>query len=266
KEQGELYIFRLDAHLQRLFRSMKMMRLESPYTIDEYKEHLLELVRANELREDLHIRVQVLAEEDNGGLASTSPVGVAMAAMPMGRYVEKEGEHCCVSSWLRIADHTLPPRIKCIANYHNSRLALLQAKVDGYDNAILLNSSGKVTEGPGYNLFIVRDGIPTTCPTTCGILEGVTRATLIDLFCELHNRPVVEREIDRTELYVADEAFFCGTAAEVIPILSIDRYKLSDGRPGPLTKLIRQSYFDVAMGKVPYHNEWRTPTYSSRRS
>jgi branched-chain amino acid aminotransferase len=263
EDQGELYIFRLSDHLKRLFRSMKIVRMESPYTLDEFEGHLLELIRRNDLREDLHIRIQVLVEEDNGGLASAGPIGVAIAAMPLERYVEKKGVHCCVSSWMRIADYCFPPRVKCIANYHNARLALLQARVDGYDDAILLDHNGKVTEGPGYNLFIVRDGVPTTCPTTSGILEGVTRATLIELFRELHRLPVVEREIDKTELYIAEEAFFCGSGAEVIPIFSIDRHRLSDGKLGPLTNLIRKSYFDVVRGRISYRDEWLKPTYSS---
>jgi branched-chain amino acid aminotransferase len=263
EEQGELYIFRLRDHLERLFRSIKIVRMESPYTLDEFEEHLVELIRRNELREDLHIRIQVLVEEDNGGLASTGPIGVAMAAMPLGRYVGKKGLHCCVSSWVRIADDSFPARVKCIANYHNARLALLQARVDGYDDAILLDRNGKVTEGPGYNLFIVRDGVLTTCPTTYGILEGVTRATLMELFRELYNLPVTEREIDKTELYIAEEAFFCGSGAEVIPIFSIDRHRLSDDKPGPLTSLIRKSYYDIVRGKNPYRDEWLKPIYSS---
>jgi branched-chain amino acid aminotransferase len=261
-ELAELFVFRLDEHLRRLSMSMRIVRMESPYTEEELKSQLLNLIKHNDLHEDLHIRIQVFVEAENGALSSTEPIGVTIAAMPHGRYVEKQGIHCCVSSWTRISDDSCPPRVKCIANYHNARLALLQAQVDGYDDAILLDSQGKVTEGPGYNLFVVRDGIPTTCPTTSAILEGITRATLIELFHEVHDMSVVEREIDKTELYIAQEAFFCGSGAEVIPIYSVDRHTLSDGGPGPYTSLIRKTYFDVVRGKLRYREEWLTPVYA----
>ncbi len=156
----------------------------------------------------------------------------------------------------------MPPRIKAAANYHNGRLAFIQAKLDGYDGVILLDRAGKVTEGPTSCLFIVRGGEVITPPLTCGILESITRETLVELFQEAHGIRVQEREVDRTELYLADEAFFCGTGAEITPIASIDRHMLSDGKPGPLTRAIRETYLSLTRGFDPAHSEWRTPVYA----
>ena len=187
-----------------------------------------------------------------------------MAAIPMGRYDPlgmSEGLRVAVSPWRRLGDDTMPPRVKSIANYQNSRLALLDAKAAGFQDAILLDSRGKVTEGPGYNIFVVRAGQVLTPPVTHGILEGVTRDTLIRLFAEKHRTPVVEREIDRTELYVSDEVFFCGSGKEVTPIGSIDHRPVGDGGIGPLTAAIRDTYFDVAKGRHQEYASWLTPVY-----
>jgi branched-chain amino acid aminotransferase len=186
----------------------------------------------------------------------------------MGRYFKEDsrGLHCGVSSWRRIGDEDMPPRIKAAANYHNSRLAGLEAKQNGYDDAILLDRNGKVTEGPGYTLFLVRDGVVITPSVTSGILEGVTRDTLLALIPEVLSCKVIEREIDRTELYVADEAFFCGSGAEITPIFSIDRRTVGSGTPGPLTKEIRGAYFALVRGKRETHREWLLPVYSGAAS
>jgi branched-chain amino acid aminotransferase len=262
-ERGELYLFRLREHLERLRRSAKIVQIQCPYSIEEMLNSHLALIRANQLREDIHCRIILYVDALDGGLYSNTPIGAVMAASPMGRYFKEEsqGLHCSVSSWRRISDEDMPPRIKAAANYHNSRLAGLEARQNGYDDAILLDRNGKVTEGPGYTLFLVRDGIPLTPSVTSGILEGVTRDTLLALIPEVLSRRVVEREIDRTELYVADEAFFCGSGAEVTPILSIDRRPVGNGSPGPLTKEIRDSYFSLVRGNRETHREWLLPVY-----
>ena len=201
--------------------SAKIAWIPLPYTAEQIQEHLLRLIHQNELRQDLHIRISAYVSEDDGRLQSTGPIGLSMAAMPMGRYdvlAPMEGLKVGVSSWRRLSDESMPPRVKSIGNYQNSRLALLDAQAAGYQDAILLDQRGKVTEGPGYNLFAVRDSQVMTPPVTHGILEGVTRDTLIRLFAEVHGMPVLQREIDRTELYLADEVFFCGSGKEVTPI------------------------------------------------
>ncbi|GAG06187.1 unnamed protein product, partial [marine sediment metagenome] len=161
----------------------------------------------------------------------------------------------------RIDDNSIPPRIKCGANYQNSRLATMQAEADGYDQPIILNGDGKVSEGPGACFFMVRRGVVVTPPVTAGILESITRMSLLKLFREELKIPVEEREIDRTELYVADEAFFCGSGAEIVPIVSIDKLPVGDGKPGPVAKEILNLYFNIVRGNNPKYMEWCTPIY-----
>ena len=257
----QLYVFRLREHLRRLERSAKIARIPLPADAARLERETLEIIRANDLREDLHVRLIVFVDTDDGGLASREPVGYVIAPIPTTRYFDTPGLHVGVSSWHRTADNAIPARVKAAANYQNSRLALLQAKTDGYDDAIMLNRDGSVAEGPGYTLFLVRDDQPMTPSVTSNILEGVTRSTLLTLFPESLGVTVEQREIDRTELYVADEAFFAGTAAEVTPILSIDRRPVGEGVMGPLTAKVRDAYFrSVRDGSAP-HPEWRLPVY-----
>jgi branched-chain amino acid aminotransferase len=257
----QLYVFRLREHLQRLQRSAKIACIPLPADLARFEREILEIIRANDLHEDLHLRLIMFVDTDDGGLASREPVGYVIAPIPTGRYFASGGLHVAVSSWHRTADNAIPARVKAAANYQNSRLALLQAKTDGYDDAILLNSDGSVAEGPGYTLFLVRDHQPMTPAVTSNILEGVTRSTLLTLFPESLGVTVEQREIDRTELYAADEAFFAGTAAEVTPILSVDRRPVGEGVMGPLTAKMRDAYFrTVRDGSAP-HPEWRTPVY-----
>ncbi|HYA50932.1 MAG TPA: branched-chain-amino-acid transaminase [Streptosporangiaceae bacterium] len=259
----ELYVFRQDAHVQRLCQSLKLMRMEAPFAPAQMREAVLEVLRANNFREDVHIRQSAFLEGDSA-MTSTGPVGMAVAAYPMGRIKNSEaGLHYTISSWLRIPDSAMPPRLKCIANYHNGRLAALQARADGYDGTFLLNSRGKISETPGATMFLVRGGRPITPSITSDILEGVTRDTLIRLLAEVHGLAVEERDVDRTEVYVADEVFVCGSAYEVTPVVSVDRYTVGDGRVGPLTKAILATYLDAARGQVPARRDWLTPTYGN---
>jgi branched-chain amino acid aminotransferase len=257
----QLYVFRLRDHLRRLQRSAKIAGIPLPADPARFEREILESIRANDLREDLHLRLIVFVDTDDGGLASREPVGYVIAPIPTGRHFAGEGLHVAVSSWHRTADNAIPARVKAAANYQNSRLALLQAKTDGYDDAILLNSDGSVAEGPGYTLFLVRDDQPLTPAVTSNILEGVTRSTLLTLFPESLGVTVEQREIDRTELYAADEAFFAGTAAEVTPILSVDRRPVGESVMGPLTAKVRDAYFRAVRDGSAPHPEWRTPVY-----
>ncbi|HKC05528.1 MAG TPA: branched-chain amino acid transaminase [Methylomirabilota bacterium] len=257
----QLYVFRPREHLRRLERSAKIARIPLPADAARLERETLEIIRANELREDLHVRLIVFVDTDDGGLASREPVGYVIAPIPTTRYFETAGLHVGVSSWHRTADNAIPARVKAAANYQNSRLALLQAKTDGYDDAIMLNQDGSVAEGPGYTLFLVTEDRPMTPSVTSNILEGVTRATLLTLFPESLGVSVEQREIDRTELYVADEAFFAGTAAEVTPILSIDRRPVGEGVMGPLTAKVRDAYFRAVRDGSAPHPEWRIPVY-----
>ncbi len=263
-QDEQLYLFRAQKHLERLEGSVRLARFDSPYGSRTLLSWLMALIEANDFREDVDSRLMLYIDGD-GGVAATGPVGVGIVSLPKINLFDTEGSlRCCVSSWRRIEDDSMPPRIKAAANYHNGRLALIQAKLDGYDGVILLDRAGKVTEGPTSCLFIARGGKVITPPLTGGILESITRETLIELFKEAHGVEVQEREVDRTELYLADEAFFCGTGAEITPIVSIDRHELGDGKPGPLTGAIRETYLSITRGLTPAHSEWRTPVYAKK--
>ncbi len=260
---GQLYVFRLEDHARRLLQSMKLLRLEHDLTDEIIQQAVLALLRANELREDAHIR-QLVYGEGIGPITTAGPVGMTVAAMPSYRLFDVEsGIACATSSWRRIGDDALPPRIKCTANYQNARHAMLQAKLDGYGGALLLNGQGKVTEGPTMCVFLVRDGKIITPSLTSGVLESITRSTVIELLSVKHGVEVEERPVDRTEFYVADEAFFCGTACEVLPIVSLDRYPIGNGKPGPLTRTIQKAYNEVVRGMTSDDGQWRTPVYKS---
>lgn len=259
--EKELYVIQLKEHMERLLQSAKLMAFDPSHTVRDLCDLTLETIRKNELKKDIHIRAMICLD-GKGAVHAAGPTILVIAAMPMGRLFDIEnGINCCVSSWTRISDNTISPRIKCTANYQNSRMAMVQAKKDGYDNTIILNANGKVSEGPGACLFIVRRGKPITVPVTSGILESITRETLIVLFKEYLNIEVEIREIDRTELYVAEEAFLCGSGAEITPILNIDKYKLNGAHVGPLTKKIQKLFFQIVRGEIPDHPEWRTPVY-----
>lgn len=260
--RGEIvHLFRLEAHLRRLAQSALLAAYDFSPDPRALEDQIRELLRANEVREDVDVRLNLLI----GGLGpieATGPVKVGIVMIPSRNlFGVSGGLHCSVSSWRRISDDVLPPRIKASANYQNSRLPLIQAKRDGYDSVIMLNSSGQLTEGPGATLFLVREGTVLTPPVTAGILEGITRATLIQLFREYCGRDVMERPIDRTEIYLAEEAFFCGSGAEIRSILSVDRYPVGDGKEGPLTNQIREFYLSIARGESTLYPGWRTTVH-----
>jgi len=257
----ELYIFRLDSHVRRLLESIKMSWMDSQLSEEEIKDSIIKLLKKNNFREDIHIR-QMAFIKSIGSMSVRGPVGLAVAALPSYRFFDTEkGITCGISSWRRISDESSPPRIKCVANYQNSRLAFLQAKLDGYDSAILLNERGKVSEGPTMCIFLIRNGIVITPPVTGSILESITRSTLIQILREYYNIEVVERDIDRTELYIAEEVFFCGTACEITPIVSIDRHVVGGGEVGKMTREIQKTYNEIVRGIVPDHPEWRRGVY-----
>jgi branched-chain amino acid aminotransferase len=260
ERDGEMYGFRLADHFTRLRESMKMMRFSVPYTDDDLFEAVRTVLTGNELREDVHMHL--VAYVAAPGLDATTPTGLYINPRKRPRVVEGNGLKCCVSSWTRTSDNAIPIRLKSGSNYQNGRLATLQAKADGYDQPIFLNRHGKVAEGSGATFFMVRKGRVVTPTTSSDILESITRTTLIEYVCpERLGMEVVERDIDRTELYVAEEAFFCGSGYEVTPILSIDRFPLGAGEVGPVTRRIAAAYMDLVRGADSRHPEWRTPTY-----
>lgn len=256
-----VYIFRLDDHLSRFADSMKLVELEPRFSPQELREAVLELLRANEVRRDIYIRPFAFANRGRflSRGSEEAVTRILINLFPFESHLKTDHAlHCCVSSWKRISEEVMPPRIKAVANYWNSRLAANEARRNGYDSAILLNERGKVAEGPGACLMLVRRGQVITPPITADILESITRDTLIQLFRRELGVEVVEREVDRTELYLAEEAFFCGTGAEVRPILSVDRFPLGNGQIGPLTRQIASLYHDVVRGIEGRYGQWRT--------
>jgi branched-chain amino acid aminotransferase len=239
---------------------MKMMRFTIPYSDVDLYEAVRTVISGNDIKEDVHMHM--CAYVTGTGLDATTPTGIYINPRRRPRVAEGSGLKCCVSSWQRTADNAIPIRLKCGANYQNGRMATLQARADGYDQPILLNREGHVAEGTGATFFMVRKGRLVTPPVTADILESITRTTLMDAICpELLGIGVVEREIDRTELYVADEAFFCGSGYEITPILSIDKFPLGDGKVGPITQRLTRAYMDIVRGVDARFPEWRTPTY-----
>mgnify|MGYP005855375749 CR=1 FL=1 len=247
EEEDQLFVFRMQEHYERLHRSLELLRQEEART-DTYIRPL-----AYKATEGIGVRLHDLQDE------------FAIFAMPFGKYMEKEeGARVCVSSWHRISDNAVPARAKITGAYINSAFSKTEALLNGFDEAIVLNENGHVSEGSAENLFIVRDGQLITPPVTENILEGITRVTIMQFAREQFGLETVERPIDRTELYVAEEAFFCGTGVQVAAIATIDHRPVGAGKIGPITKRLRDFYFDIVRGKVEAYRPWCTPVYSSR--
>ncbi len=258
-EQKRLYIFQLDAHLARFAQSIRLMRMALPFKRDELREAVCTLVRANEIANDVYIRPFAYSEAGTFGGAPDARALVLISTMNWNSKLPNPPvNHAGVSSWTRISDNVLPPRIKASSNYLNSRYASEEARRHGYEYAILLNSSGKVAEGPGACLMLIRGKKLITPSVTSGILESITRDVIIQLAQERLGLQVVEREVDRTELYVADEMFFCGTGAEIAPVVSVDRLPVGTGELGPYVHQLTDCYHRIVRGLDPSYPDWRT--------
>lgn len=262
ENEQQLYAFRLAEHYQRLVKSARLLQIDCPYSTDDLTNALIDVIKANEYTENLSVR-QTLFVDGFGSWGSEGPVEMFVAPIPRGKTsaeYNKKGLHCCVTSWRRISDEMLSPRIKCGANYMNSRVGQREALRNGYDTCIFLNNLGKVSEGPGSCFFMVKDGELVTPALTDSVLESITRDTILNI--AKHNGiSVCERSIDRTELYTCDEAFLCGSAMEITPIFSIDRYEIGNGNIGSLTKKLHHLYLDVAQGRNDEFKKWLTPIY-----
>jgi branched-chain amino acid aminotransferase len=261
-EEKQLYAFRLNDHYDRLLRSAKLIQLDCKYTKADFTKALIDVVKANEYDENLSVR-QTLFVDGFGSWGSDDPVEMFVAPIPRGRTsveYNKKGLKVCVTSWRRISDENLSPRIKCGANYINSRVGQREALRNGYDTCLFLNEAGKVAEGPGSCLFIVKDGVVITPMLTDSVLESITRDTVIQL-AKAKGYKVVERTIDRTELYTCDEAFLCGSAMEMKLVLSIDKYAMGIGDTGIITKDLHLAYLDAVRGKLDEFKNWVTPIY-----
>lgn len=260
--QRQLYVFRLREHMERLKQSMKLLRLEDKHSLESLEDGVLRMIRANEFRTTIQMRVMAILDGIETARHGLGPVTLCIQGSPKEphEFLEK-GLTAGTSSWVRPSDNSLPVRVKCNANYVNGRLAELEAKAGGFDRAILLNSRGKVSEGPGATMFLIRKGRPVTPSTSNDILESITRDSLISILQEELDLETEQRDVDRSEIYAAEEAFICGTLAEVSPIVSLDGVPIGDGKVGPITRSLQHKYLDIAYGRSNLHPEWRTPVY-----
>ena len=258
----ELNVFRLREHLDRLVRSARLVRFKLDYTADDLTEAILDLLRANEVREDTYIYPLVYTADTSGKrfaqIGDEAAIVISTNPQP-SHLLTGVTRRAKLSSWTRISDNVMPPRVKNISNYRNGQLAGREARLDGYDLALMLNPQGKVAEAPGACVVLIRDGVFITPDATSGILESITLDALKTLAREALGLQVVERPVDRTELYLADEVFTCGTAAEITPIVAIDKYEVGDGRPGPVTRELEQTFHRVLTGREERYADWRTP-------
>ncbi|WP_137388588.1 aminotransferase class IV [Rhodoligotrophos defluvii] len=256
---GEICLFRLDEHLARMIQSMTIMGYGELPTVAELRDVVMETVLANAANTDVHIRLAAYIVSQNGFVDAAGPVLLSCAVLPAkSKPPHLRAVTTCISSWRRIGDNNLPPRVKNSANYANGRLALLEARRHGYDEAILLTEDGAVSEAAAACLFAVRHGKLVTPAGTQSILESVTRDSLIQLAREVVGCPVEERAIDRTELLTCHEAFLCGSAYEVTPIKSVDQISLPGGAPGPISLALWEAYERAVHGKLDRFSHWVT--------
>jgi branched-chain amino acid aminotransferase len=266
KNQGPA-IFRLDDHTRRLYDSAKIYRFDIPFTQDEFKRACLDTVAANDFDECYLRPIVYRGFHSLGVFPAACPVDVVVAAWKWGKYLGSEaienGVDVRVASWTRMAPNTFPALAKATANYMNSILIRQEAAIDGYAEGIALDVNGYVSEGSGENVFIIRDNKIMTPPLGASILAGITRNSVLRIAREL-GLEVIETLIPREMLYVADEVFFSGTAAEVTPVRSIDRIPVGSGRRGPITERIQKEFFAYIAGEIPDRFGWFTPVYAER--
>lgn len=255
-------IFRAREHMRRLHDSCKIYRMPLKYSVDELVQAMCDTVEGNDLRECYLRPLVVRTGEQMGVLGTTAPLETFIIAWKWGTYLGTEGVRngvdVRVSSWRRAAPDTFPAMAKAGGNYLNSQLSKMEARSDEYAEGIMLDSFGFVAEGSGENLFAVRDGCLYTAPLAAGILNGITRDSVVTLARDL-GVDIREQVLPREFLYIADELFFCGTAAEITPIRSVDRIPVGEGKPGPVTQAIQREYMGIAQGKIPDRHGWLTP-------
>ncbi len=264
-DDRQLYVFRLLEHYQRLLQSAKMLLVTPRYTAEQLRNLTVELLNREGYQSDAYIRPIVYKTNEQIGVRLHDlKDDLCIWTTPYGRYVEnEEGAHVGFSSWRRISDNNLPPRGKITGAYVNSAFIKTEAQLNGFDEALVLNERGYVCEGSAENVFILRNGKLITPPVEEDILEGITRSTVIQLAREHLGLETIERPISRTEFYVADEAFFCGTGVQVVNIAKVDHRVVGAGQMGPVVRAIHDLYFDVVRGKVAQYHAWCTPVYAA---
>jgi branched-chain amino acid aminotransferase len=259
-DEQTLFVVRLREHVERIRQSCRILLMEHVPSVDELMGLIMETVRRNHFREDVYIRPSFYK--------STKAIGVRLhhlenqlyvIAVPFGNYIDTDaGVRLMTSSWRRNADEALPARGKIVGGYVNMAFQKSEAELNGYDEAVVLTPDGHVNEASAANLFIVRDGVALTPPVSDDILEGVTRKAIFELLAA-EGIPVEVRSIDRSELYIADEMFLCGTGVQVSPVIEVDHRPVGSGEVGPIGRLVRDHYFDAVRGRIPEYRHWLTP-------
>jgi len=267
EEEKELFVFRPRDHFRRFLESTKLLGMELPDTEERLVNAALELLRVEAYREDCYLRpLAFYADEAIGVRLHDLTPAISIVAFPYGQYLpDEEAVRATISSWRRVDDNMIPARGKIVGSYVNSALAKTDAQRSGFDEAIVLNADGHVCEGSAENFFLVRNGAVVTPPVTENILEGITRRTAIELLREGLGREVVERPIDRTEIYLADEAFFSGTGVQIAAITQVDHRPIGTGSIGPIARDLRRLYFDIVRGRRPEYRRWCQPVYAVNR-
>jgi branched-chain amino acid aminotransferase len=262
-DHGQLYALRVEDHFRRLAESSKVLLMDLPASPGELTGVCVELLRRNGYREDAYVRPSTYKSSLAIGVKLHGlETGFYMLTQPFGDYIDTAvGIRTMTASWRRTSDQAIPARSKIVGAYVNSAFAKSEAMLNGFDEAIVLTMDGHVSEGSAENLFMVRRGEIVTPPVTDDILEGITRGAIIELAHKELGLRVAERQIDRTELYVADEILLCGTGAQVSPVIEVDHRKVGGGGIGPITARIQQAYFDAVRGRLPAYRDWLIPVY-----
>jgi branched-chain amino acid aminotransferase len=263
EKKSQLYLLEAAAHYERMRRSANVMRMQLPFSTEELVNFTLELLRRNEFKSDVYVRpLLYTSSEEIGVRLHNLDRNFFIYAVPFGKYVEVEaGIRCMVSSWRRVPDQALPARAKVTGAYAQSALAKSEAVESGFDEAIVLSVDGHVSEGSAENVFMLKDGVFVTPPVTDDILEGVTRLLLMKVIKDELNMPVVERSIDRTELYTCDELLLCGTGAQISPVIEVDRRPVGNGKVGEFTQELQNIYFSAVRGESPKYRDWTIAVY-----
>ena len=264
EEEKQLYGFRISEHMLRLIDSVTKIGFKNKYNIEELVKYFKDIIKANNYKEDIAVR-QTIFLDGFGSWSSKEPTEMFIAPIARGRPFNKDkiGISCFVSSWERINEKSLSPKIKCGANYINSRMAQLEAVKKGYDTAILLNNKGTVSEAPGSCIVIIKNNKLITPPLTASILNSITRLTVLEIAKKELNLETLEQDIQKEELETADEIFLCGTSMEITPVIMINKTKINNENIGEITKKIRRIYFDIVRNKVKKYSHWLMPIYKT---
>jgi branched-chain amino acid aminotransferase len=266
-DEEQLFIFRPQDHFERFIQSASLMRINIPYAADELVDILAELLRAEIFRENCYIRpIAYKSSEMIGVRLHDIEDSLTMFSVPYDTYLYNEdGAHLCFSAWRRVDDNAIPARGKIVGAYANSALIKSDAILSGYDDALVLNQEGHVTEASAANVFIVRKDKVITPPVQANVLEGIVRRTLIQLMQNDLGLEVLEREIDRTEIYIADEVFLCGTGVQIAAVTQVEHRPIGTARMGTITRRVRDLFFEVVSGRVEKYRDWLTPVYMPER-